>query len=69
MKRFLLIFTIIVFCFSFGYTQDKDYHAKAAKAGSTNAVSLSLVAWGVGITAAIIIACLLIESSKGENSH
>lgn len=69
MKRLLLILIAVVFCFSSGYSQDKDIHAKAAKAGSTDGVALSIVAWGVGLTAAIIIVCLLIESSKGESVH
>lgn len=69
MKKLFFFFTIFVFCLSSNFAQDTDYHAKAAKAGSVSAVNLSMIAWGVGLTAAIIIVCLLIKNSASENAH
>jgi hypothetical protein len=69
MKNVICILTILLMCSSSSFCKEKDYKAKAAAAGSTEATSLSMAVWGVGLAAAITTVFLLVKSSDGTSSH
>ena len=79
MKKLFFLSIIAIFistsCFSAKkhcqgcFPDKKNYQARAAAASSSDAMSLSMVTWGVLLTGGIIALCLLLKSSSGSSSH
>ena len=69
MKKVCCIFAIMAMCFSPLYSQEKNYKARAAAGGSTDATYLSMGIWGVGLAVGIAALFLLIKSSEASNVH
>jgi hypothetical protein len=69
MKKVCCIFTIMAVCFSPLYSQEKNYKARAAAGGSSDASYLSMAAWGVGIAVGIAAIFLLVKSSESSTVH
>ncbi|MFA5250670.1 MAG: hypothetical protein WC371_04630 [Parachlamydiales bacterium] len=63
MKKLVVLLVSANLCTA-GFSEQKPCAPKTAELASTTAVSLSMMAWGVGLVIAIAVVCALVKNSK-----
>jgi hypothetical protein len=74
MKKFILSFFILLFCFHTPLCSQEPAskplaRGDAAKSSVYDSLAISMASWGVGLAVGIGLLCALLEFSTGNHAH